>query len=76
MLVDIAAIRERLTTETGLDGCIDQAFDLVKGFGFDALIYDYTPVPYDVDGTMNIPSVLKLRNVPEDMHEYWCGRGY
>ncbi|WP_370674077.1 autoinducer binding domain-containing protein [Pleomorphomonas sp. PLEO] len=76
MPVDIAAIKERLATETNLEGCIDQAFDMMKGFGFDALIYDYTPVPYDVDGSMNIPSVLKLRNVPEDMHEYWCGRGY
>jgi LuxR family transcriptional regulator len=76
MPVDIAAIRKRLSSEPTLESRIDSAFELMKGFGFDALIYDYTPIPYDVDGSLIIPSLLKLRNVPEDMHEYWCGRGY
>lgn len=76
MPVDIAAIRKRLSTEGTLEGRIDRAFDMARAFGFEALIYDYTPVPYDIDGSMIIPSLLKLRNVPEDMHEYWCGRGY
>lgn len=76
MPVDIDATRKRLVDEATLDGRIDRAFEMMQAFGFEALIYDYTPVPYDVDGSMNIPSLLKLRNVPEDMHEYWCARGY
>ena len=23
-----------------------------------------------------IPSMLKLRNIADDMHDYWCDRGY
>lgn len=76
MLDDIAGIRERFSTEPTLDGRIDSAFEAMKRFGFDALIYDYTPVPYDLAGELMIPSLLKLRNVSSDMHEYWCERGY
>lgn len=76
MLDDIAGIRECFATEPTLDGRIDRAFEAMKRFGFDALIYDYTPVPYDLAGELMIPSLLKLRNVSNDMHEYWCERGY
>lgn len=50
MFDDIGSIRSRLTAGETLDGRIDTAFEVIKGFGFDALIYDYTPVPYDLDG--------------------------
>ena len=76
MLDDIAEIRQRFSSEPTLDGRIDQAFVAMKRLGFDALIYDYTPVPYDLAGDLMIPSLLKLRNISEDMHEYWCERGY
>ena len=76
MLDDIGEIRQRFSTEPTLDGRIDQAFEAMKLFGFDALIYDYTPVPYDLAGELMIPSLLKLRNISADMHEYWCERGY
>ena len=48
----------------------------MQSLGFDALVYDYTPVPFDLDGSIMIPSLLKSRNMADDMHEYWCERGY
>lgn len=76
MLDTIAELRHRFSTASTLDGRIDQAFEAMKRFGFDALIYDYTPVPFDLAGDLMIPSLLKLRNIADDMHEYWCDRGY
>jgi LuxR family transcriptional regulator len=76
MLDEIGAIRQRFSIEPTLDGRIDRAFEAMKSLGFDAMIYDYTPVPYDLAGRLMIPSLLKLRNISEDMHEYWCERGY
>ncbi len=76
MLDDIGEIRQRFSAEATLEGRIDQVFEAMKRLGFDALIYDYTPVPYDLAGDLMIPSLLKLRNISNDMHEYWCERGY
>jgi LuxR family transcriptional regulator len=76
MLDEIGTIRRKFTAHQTLDGRIDQIFEAMKNLGFEALIYDYTPVPYDLNGDIMIPSLLKLRNISEDMHEYWCDRGY
>jgi len=76
MLDEIGTIRRQFIAHTTLDGRIDHAFEAIKKLGFEALIYDYTPVPYDLKGDVMIPSLLKLRNISEDMHEYWCDRGY
>ena len=76
MLDDIGQIRQRFSAEVTLEGRIDQVFEAMKRLGFDALIYDYTPVPYDLAGDLMIPSLLKLRNISNDMHEFWCERGY
>lgn len=76
MLDEITTIKGRFAGRATLDACIDTAFEAMRGLGYDALIYDYTPVPFDLDGAIMIPSLLKLRNIDEDMHEYWCGRGY
>jgi len=76
MLDEIGTIRRQFYAHTTLDGRIDQAFEAAKELGFEALIYDYTPVPYDLSGGIMIPSLLKLRNISEDMHEYWYDRGY
>lgn len=76
MIDQIGTIRSQFTAHETLDGCIDQIFEAMKTIGFEALIYDYTPVPYDLDGAIMIPSLLKLRNISEDMHDYWFDRGY
>lgn len=76
MIDEIGTIRSQFTAHATLDGRIDQVFEAMKAIGFEALIYDYTPVPYDLDGQIMLPSLLKLRNISEDMHEYWFDRGY
>ena len=76
MLDEITTIRRRFTDHATLDDCIDEVFSATRRLGYEALVYDYTPVPYDLDGTIMIPSMLKLRNIDDDMHDYWCDRGY
>ncbi len=76
MIDEIGTIRRQFTDHETLDGRIDQVFEAMKAIGFEALIYDYTPVPYDLDGEIMIPSLLKLRNISDDMHDYWFNRGY
>ncbi len=76
MIDEIGTIRSQFTAHDTLDGRIDQIFEAMKAIGFEALIYDYTPVPYDLDGAIMIPSLLKLRNISDDMHDYWFDRGY
>ncbi|RWB31438.1 MAG: LuxR family transcriptional regulator [Mesorhizobium sp.] len=76
MLDEILPLRRRFTRQETLDGRIDEIYAGVRAFGFDGLIYDYTPVPFDLDGSIMIPSLLKLRNMADDMHDYWCARGY
>jgi LuxR family transcriptional regulator len=76
MLDGIREIKRQFTDHQTLDGRIDQVHEAMKSLGFEALIYDYTPVPYDLDGEIMIPSLLKLRNISDDMHDYWFDRGY
>lgn len=76
MFDQIGTIRRQFIAHQTLDGRIDHVFEAMKAIGFEALIYDYTPVPYDLDGRIMIPSLLKLRNISDDMHEYWFDRGY
>ena len=51
-------------------------FTQTQALGFDAVIYDYTPVPRSLEGALITPSLLEMRNVPEDMRRLWCERGY
>lgn len=44
--------------------------------GFEALIYDYSPVPKSVDGELITPSLLFMDDVPEDMENLWNDQGY
>lgn len=76
MLDEIGTIRRKFTAHDTLDGRIDQAFEAMQQLGFEALVYDYTPVPFDLDGEIMVPSFLKLRNISDDMLEYWLDRGY
>lgn len=59
-----------------IDAALDRALVLVEELGFTSVIYDYTPVPLSHDGTLITPSVLRLRNAPEDMEELWLKQGY
>ena len=73
---DINCIADRLSTRDTLDDRIDEAFGAMRNMGFEALIYDYTPMPCDLGGQIEVPSLLKLRNVADDMYDYWCNRDY
>ena len=59
-----------------LDEAFNNLFQQTQALGFDAVIYDYTPVPRSLEGELITPSLLKMRNVPEDMRQLWCERGY
>lgn len=59
-----------------LDEAFSGLFQATRKLGFDAVIYDYTPVPRSLEGELITPSLLKTCNVPEDMRQLWCERGY
>lgn len=60
----------------GLEDAFSGLFSQTQALGFDAVIYDYTPVPRSLEGSLITPSLLEMRNVPEDMRQLWCERGY
>lgn len=66
----------RLDAGLPLDKQLDRTHEAMQAFGFATLIYDYTPVPWTHDGAMIAPSLLCLRNAPDDMFERWCEHGY
>ena len=73
---EIEILKQNFTAHDTLDGRIDVMFKAMKPLGFEALIYDYSPSTFDMNGEMVGPSMMKLRNVNEDMQEYWAERGY
>lgn len=60
----------------GLDNAFAALFDQTQTLGFDAVIYDYTPVPRSLEGELITPSLLRMHNVPDDMRQRWCDQGY
>ncbi len=43
-------VEGRFAAATSLDDQIDQLFLAMQNYGFDTLIYDYTPGRYDLSG--------------------------
>lgn len=76
MLAKLTALNHRLMPGRSLDEQMDNTFILAQQLGFDALVYDYSPVPIDQDGALITPSVLELRNTPPDWHALWCSKGF
>ncbi|MBS9477575.1 helix-turn-helix transcriptional regulator [Ancylobacter radicis] len=76
MPADIGAIEQRIGAASTFGAQVDLLFEAMGDFGFDALIYDYTPARYDLTGTQMLPTVLELRNVDAAMRDYWVERGY
>ena len=76
MLAKLTAFNNRLMPGRSLEEQMDNTFILAQQLGFDALVYDYTPVPIDQDGSLITPSVLELRNTPPDWHALWCSEGF
>lgn len=73
---EIETFRQSFTAHQTLDGRIDEIFAAMKPLGFEALIYDYTPSAFDMNGNMMGPSLMKLRNISDDMQEFWAEKGY
>ncbi|MBP2849027.1 LuxR family transcriptional regulator [Dickeya oryzae] len=64
------------TNAARLEEAFAGLFAQTQTLGFDAVIYDYTPVPRSLEGALITPSLLEMRNVPDDMRGLWCERGY
>ncbi|KFB98076.1 AhyR/AsaR family transcriptional regulator [Trabulsiella guamensis ATCC 49490] len=64
------------TDSTRLKEAFTRLFARTQSLGFDAVIYHYTPVPRSPEGELITPSLLEMRNAPDDMHQLWCERGY
>lgn len=64
MLAKLTAFNHRLMPGRSLDEQMDNTFILAQQLGFDALVYDYTPVPIDQDGALITPSVLAFAQYP------------
>ncbi|WP_122500371.1 LuxR family transcriptional regulator [Pseudomonas viridiflava] len=76
MHVRLSDFNTRLQSAATLDQQMDCAWMLASGLGFDSVVYDYSPVPVAHDGALITPSLLTLRNAPEDWHTLWCRKGY
>lgn len=46
-----------------------------SGFGLQGLIYDYTPVPFTPEGQVLPPTIIGMRNMPDDMEAMWVDKG-
>lgn len=76
MHIRLSDFNSRLQSASTLDQQMDCALLLASDLGFDAVIYDYSPVPVSHDGALITPSLLSLRNTPADWHALWCSQGY
>jgi LuxR family transcriptional regulator len=72
-LLDVSKTKQSLPAN--LDGALDSAMREAAGYGLDALIYDYTPVPFTPDGEVVRPTIVSMRNVPNDMESMWFDEG-
>ncbi|TWC06475.1 MULTISPECIES: LuxR family transcriptional regulator [unclassified Pseudomonas] len=76
MQAKLADLHTRLSSGSSLDEQMDSVVDLAAQLGFDALVYDYSPVPLDHHGELITPSVIRLRQTPRDWQDLWCSEGF
>jgi len=76
MQIKLSDFNTRLLSGRSLDEQMDSASQMAQALGYEALVYDYSPVPVDHEGALITPSVLKLRHTPPDWHSLWCQEGY
>ncbi len=74
--MDIIEIEERFAAGDSLSGQIDTLFSAMQAFGFDTLIYDYTPVRYDLDAGMMMPTCWSCAISTRPCATTGSGRGY
>lgn len=71
----LAEVNSRLLLGNTLYERMAGTMEVASGLGFDALVYDYSPVPFDQQGELIIPSAM-VCNTPKDWLELWCDEGY
>ncbi|CAI8717404.1 MULTISPECIES: LuxR family transcriptional regulator [Pseudomonas] len=76
MQAKLADLHTRLASDSNLDEQMDSVAELAAQLGFDALVYDYSPVPLDHLGELITPSVVRLRQTPRDWQDLWCSDGF
>lgn len=70
------SLEETFAESSSVDEAADLALDLIEGFGFSSLVYDYSPVAISSHGELITPSCISMRNVPDDMQDLWCNGGF
>jgi LuxR family transcriptional regulator, quorum-sensing system regulator SdiA len=58
-----------------IHGCMLDTLEIARRIGFDALIYDFTPVPTTPEGVLMTPSVIEPCNLPAEMRDLWVRQG-
>lgn len=76
MQTKLSDFNARLVPGRSLDEQMDNVLRMARALGFDALVYDYSPVPLDHEGILLTPSVVRLRNTPDDWQSLWCQEGF
>lgn len=66
----------QMNTELSLDSCFDSLNTQIQHMGFEAVIYDFAPVPLSLEGELITPSLLRMQQAPEDMQTLWSEHGY
>ena len=76
MQAKLADLDHRLLSGRSLDEQMDRVADVAADLGFEALVYDYSPVPLDHVGELITPAILRVGNTPQDWQDLWCAEGY
>nr|WP_295379375.1 LuxR family transcriptional regulator [Pseudoxanthomonas sp.] len=69
------ALRDLAPVASNIPDCLDQALTIARGIGFDAVIYDFAPVPTTPEGVLMTPSVVEPCNLPSEMRDLWVRQG-
>ena len=76
MLAKLTAFNNRLIPGRSLDEQMDNAFILAQQLGFDALVYDYSPVPIDLNGTLITPRCCNCATRRPTGTPYGAAKGF
>ena len=76
MQTKLSDFNARFVSGRSLDEQMDNVLRMAQALGFEALVYDYSPVPLDHEGILLTPSVVRLRNTPDDWQSLWCQAGF
>ena len=69
-------LKRKIAAANSAGDVVDAAHDVTRGQGFDAVIYDFSPVATTPEGDLVTPSHLSHRDAPADMRHMWCEQRY